>query len=147
MFGGGSGDQLFAAGTQDQALHAGSGNVTLSGAFSSGADTFFGGSGANQMVSGLGNDTFVAGTGSATITAGPGHDLFLFIKGAAGGTSLIENFTSGPDTVGLQGYGGGEIARVLKTQENVAGSTTIKLSDNTTITFAGVTKLTASDFS
>ena len=48
LFGGGSGDQLFAMGGIGQALHAGAGNETLSGAFSAGADTFYGSAGATS---------------------------------------------------------------------------------------------------
>jgi Ca2+-binding RTX toxin-like protein len=146
LFGGGDGDQLYAAGSRDQALHAGAGNETLFGGFASGADTFYGGTGAAQITGGLGNDTFVAGTGSATITSGLGSNQFVFTNGQAGGTELIQGFTSGRDLVDLQDYGKNEVAKALKSQTVVGGSDTITLSDNTTITFAGVQNLTASDF-
>jgi Ca2+-binding RTX toxin-like protein len=146
LFGGGSGDQLFAAGDKGQALHAGTGNETLFGGFASGSDTFYGGAGSDQITGGAGNDTFVAGTGSATMAGGTGADLFVFIKGQAGGKDLIQNFASGVDTVSLSGYGPGAVANALATQKNVAGSTTITLSDSTKITFSGVPSLHPSDF-
>jgi Ca2+-binding RTX toxin-like protein len=146
LFGGGDGDQLFAAGNQAQGLHAGVGNETLFGGFASGADTFYGGTGADQITGGLGSDTFVAGTGSATVTAGLSSNLFVFTNGQAGGTELIQSFTSGRDQIDLQGYRKNEVAKALKSQQVVGGSDTITLSDNTKITFAGISSLTASDF-
>jgi Ca2+-binding RTX toxin-like protein len=146
LFGGGSGDQLFATGNAGQQLHAGSGNETLSGAFSSGADTYYGGSGSTQILGGSGNDTFVAGSGLATITAGLGNDLFVFFNGQAGGTDLVNNFISGQDTIDLQGYGPNEVNNAVKNQQMSGGSTTITLSDNTRVTFTGVSALTTKDF-
>jgi Ca2+-binding RTX toxin-like protein len=128
LFGGGSGDQLFASGAAGQELHAGAGNETLNGVFASGADTFF------------------ASTGNSTITGGSGPDSFVFTNGQSGGTDLIQNFTSGPDTINLQGYGKNEVADALKSQTVTAGSVTITLSDSTKITFANVGSLTAKDF-
>jgi Ca2+-binding RTX toxin-like protein len=128
LFGGGSGDQLFAAGNAAQALHAGVGNETLFGGFSSGLDTFYG------------------GTGAVTITAGSGTNQFVFTDGQAGGTASIQGFTSGRDQVDLQGYGKNEVANALKSQTVVGGTDTITLSDHTTISFASVSSLTASDF-
>ncbi len=146
LFGGGSGDQLFTAGSDAQALHAGAGNETLNGVFGQGADTFYGGTGSTQIYGGTGNDTFVAGTGSATVSAPLGQNLFVFTDGQAGGSELIQGFASGQDTVDLQGYGKNEVANALKGAKVMDGSTTITLSDHTTITFAGVSNLTASDF-
>jgi len=128
LFGGGNGDQLFAAGSGAQALHAGAGNETLFGGFSSGNDTFFG------------------GTGNVSITGGSGANLFAFADGQAGGNASIQGFTSGRDHVDLQGYGRNEVAKALKSQTVVGGTDTITLSDHTTISFANVSSLTASDF-
>lgn len=144
LFGGGDGDQLFGNGTTAQALHAGAGNETLFGG--SGADTFYGSAGTTQMVGGFGSDTFVAGTGSATITAGLTGNLFAFTDGQAGGTESISGFTSGRDLIDLQGYGKNEVTKALKSQTVTSGGDTITLSDHTTITFAGVSSLSASDF-
>ena len=146
LYGGGNGDQLYANGDQGQALHAGGGNETLVGAFSGGADTFYGGSGKTQIIGGSGNDTFVAGTGAATVTAGIGQDMFVFNNGQAGGKELVFNFTSGQDTIDLQGYGKHAIDQALDSQKVKGNTDTITLSDNTQVTFVGVTNLTASDF-
>jgi len=144
LFGGGSGDQLFGNGTEAQALHADAGNETLSGG--SGADTFYGSAGSTRMFGGFGSDTFVAGTGAATITAGLTSNLFVFTDGQAGGTESISGFTSGRDLVDLQGYGKNEVTKALKSQHVTSAGDTITLSDHTTITFAGVNSLSASDF-
>jgi hypothetical protein len=128
LFGGGNGDDLIARGSAPQALHAGVGNETLFGGPSSGQDTFFG------------------SAGNATITAGTGSNQFVFIDGQAGGTASIQAFMSGRDLVDLQGYGKSEVANALKSQSIAGGTTTITLSDHTTISFADVGSLTASDF-
>lgn len=144
LFGGGDGDQLFGNGTKAQALHAGAGNETLFGGF--GADTFYGSAGSTQMFGGFGSDTFVAGTGAATITAGLTGNLFVFTNGQAGGTESISGFVSGRDQIDLQGYGKNEVTKALKSQTIGSGGDTITLSDHTTITFAGINSLSASDF-
>ncbi len=128
LFGGGNGDDLIAHGSAAQALHAGVGNETLFGGASSGHDTFFGSS------------------GNATITAGIGTNQFVFTDGQAGGTASIQGFMSGRDTIDLMGYGKNAVAQALKSQTSSHGSSTITLSDHTTITFAGVGSLSASDF-
>ena len=146
LFGGGNGDLLFASGTVGQELHAGAGNETLNGVLASGADTLFGGSGAVSILGGA-SDTFVAGTGSATVDAPLGKNVFVFNDGKAGGSALIQGFASGQDTIDLLGYGKNEVTQALKNQQAAGGSTTITLSDHTTITFAGVSSLSAADFS
>ena len=108
------------------------------------ADTLFGGSGAVSILGGA-NDTFVAGTGSATVDAQLGNNAFVFNDGQAGGTALIQGFTSGMDTIDLLGYGKNEVTQALKHQQTSGGNTTITLSDHTTITFAGVSSLSAAD--
>jgi Ca2+-binding RTX toxin-like protein len=153
LFGGGDGDQLFAAGTasapgtESQVLHAGAGKETLFGGFGSADNTFYAGTGSDQITGGTGNDTFFAAAGNATITGGTGNSLFVFTNGLAGGQHLISDFTSGKDTVSLGGYGPNAITAALATQTVVGGSATITLTDNTKITFNQVTSLTAGDFS
>jgi Ca2+-binding RTX toxin-like protein len=127
LFGGGDGDQLWAVGLQAQALYAASGNETLNGALSRGADTFYGGTGATSIIGGQGGDTFV------------------FTEGQAG-SDTITGFAHGRDTVDLQGYRPSEVANALKHAEVKDGSTTITLPDQTSITFVGITDLTAGDF-
>ncbi len=75
-----------------------------------------------------------------------GNNAFVFNDGQAGGTALIQGFTSGMDTIDLLGYGKNEVTQALKHQQAAGGSTTITLSDHTTITFAGVSSLSAADF-
>jgi Ca2+-binding RTX toxin-like protein len=144
LFGGGNGDQLFGAGSMSQALHAGAGNETLSGG--AGGDTFYGSAGSTVIYGGFGADTFVAGSGAATITSGFTSNLFVFNNGQAGGSESVQGFVSGRDLIDLQGYGSNEVKLALKSQQLTAGGDMITLSDNTTITFAGITNLTASDF-
>jgi Ca2+-binding RTX toxin-like protein len=145
------GNQLFYVG-------AGSGSATIFGG--SGADTFFGSldpaagpnavhagsAGNNLLVAGAGNDTFFASPGNSTILGGTGQDSFVFTKGHGGSSDLIQLFASGQDTIDLQGYGKNEISNALKSQTVTNGSVTITLSDHTTITFAGVSSLSNSDF-
>ena len=50
------------------------------------------------------------------------------------------------DLVSLQGYGPDAVSTVLAQQTASGAGTTITLADNTSITFAGVSHLTASDF-
>jgi len=145
LIGGGDDDELFANGSQAQSLRAAGGNETLFAGFASGSVTLQAGSGHDQLIAGLGNETLIAGTGSATMTGGFGNDRFAFIKGEAGGTDLLLNFT-GQDKVDLIGYGSNAVSDALKTQKVSDGSVTITLADNTKITFAGITSLTRSDF-
>jgi Ca2+-binding RTX toxin-like protein len=150
LFGSASGDQLYAAGSKPQELHAGAGNETLVGAFASGKDTFYGGSGNDQITGGAGQDTFVFGTGNATIAASPSKsaEVFQAIKDQAGGTDLITGLTNANQLlVNLQGYGSTEAANALAGQTTNGSSVTVTLSDNTKITFTGITHLTSSNFS
>lgn len=141
LFGGGNGDRLYADG-EHQVLVAGAGNETLSAA---GHDTLYGGSGNTRMIGRGDDNSFIAGTGAATITGGHGKDAFVFIDGSAGGHDLITNFHAG-DLVSLQGYGTGAVQAALKTETVGPNGVTITLSDNTSITFAGLTTLSASAF-
>jgi Ca2+-binding RTX toxin-like protein len=145
LFGGGAGDKLFAEGTRGQQLTAGTGNETLTAAASSGPDTLIAASGQDQLVGGSGSDTFVGGTGASTMLGGSGHDVFLFVRGIVGGTDLVENFTSS-DKIKLQGYGPHAVQDALSSQTFAGGSATITLSDNTRVTFLGVSELTRNDF-
>jgi Ca2+-binding RTX toxin-like protein len=55
------------------------------------------------------------------MTSGSGSDTFAFIKGQAGGTDLVLDFTSA-DKIKLSGYGGKAIADALATQTVSHGS-------------------------
>ena len=130
LYAGGNNDTLVAT-SPGQALHAGAGTATLDGSASSGADTFFGGS------------------GNATINWSAGSDVIAFINGSAGGTDVVGGglTNAAQVTINLQGYGPNEAANAVAGQMPGANSVTIKLSDNTTVTFTGITHLTSSNFS
>ncbi|HVC59310.1 MAG TPA: calcium-binding protein [Acetobacteraceae bacterium] len=151
LFGGGNNDQLYAGGSAAQALHAATGNESLFGGGASGQDTFYTGSGADQVTGSGGQSTFVFGTGAATVTALPSSSfqaVFEAIKGQAGGTDLVQGLTNASQLqVVLSGYGPNEAASALAGQTTNGSSVTITLSDNTQITFANIAHLTTSNFS
>jgi Ca2+-binding RTX toxin-like protein len=147
IFGSSGPDLLFAGGSNPDLLAAGSGNETLSGVGSSGNNVMWAGAGTDLMGGGSGNETFFAGQGSATIIGGSGVDLFAFVNGQAGGSDVISGFNPDQgDRVDLQGYGPDEVQNALAGATVANGSTTITLSDHTTVLFVGVTDLTASAF-
>ena len=145
IFGGGDGDLLLARGSGVTMLVAGSGNETLSGADSSANNIFFSTVGSASMTGGAGNDTFFLGSGSTTVDGGGGSDVFAISSGQAGGHVTINNFNSN-EKVQLQGYSAGEASTDLANQQAAGGSTMITLTDHTTITFVGVSKVTSSSF-
>ena len=123
---------------------AGGGNETLNASGSSGNNLMFagessvGGAPNTYMAGGSGNDTLVAGSGANTLAGGAGNNLFQFTKGFVGGTDIISDFTNN-DVVNLFGYGTAAGANALAAATVSGGSTTIALSDNTKITFSGIT--------
>jgi Ca2+-binding RTX toxin-like protein len=140
LFGGTNG-VIHYSGTAGQLNYtAGSGNETLNASGSTTNDLMRGGldsTGHNSIVAGFGSDTMVAGAGTDTLVGGSGGDLFFFASGngTAAPHDLVVNFNA-DDTVMLVGYGPVSVA--LETATSSGGSTTITLSDNTTITFSGV---------
>jgi len=116
---------------------------------SSGKDQLYAGLGSDSLIAGTGSDTLHGGTGSATLTAGIGKDVFVFVKGQAGGTDLVQSFNPAPngDEVALLGYGPHAAQHALGTQQHAGGGTIITLPDGTKITFAGVASLNNSNFS
>ena len=144
LFGGGDGDVLFARGSGTTLLSAGSGNETLTGALSTGNNDFFVGSGNDLIGGGSGNDTIFSGTGNATVDGGAGADLVAIINGRSGGSMLLNGFdTDSADKVALIGYAQGELDRAIAAS---GGSNTITLSDNTKITFGGLSSVTTQKF-
>ena len=118
--------------------------MNAGGSFTS--NLFGAGAGTANLIGGSGSDTIFAGTGTATMTGGSGSDLFVFTKGAAGGTDFIADL-SASDAVVLNGYGGaGAITTALSTATISGSSTTITLSDATRITFSNVAGLNAGAF-
>lgn len=129
----------------------GDGSETVSAASSNGTLHAFAGTGDETIIGGSASDTLVGGSGSATLTGGSGAaNLFALTKGTAGGDYTITDFGSAAGNLmalyqyGLQNNNG--LASVLANATVSGGNTTIELSDNSKITFVGVTDLNASDF-
>jgi Ca2+-binding RTX toxin-like protein len=95
-------------------------------------------SGPLVAILGSGADTVLGGGGASTITGGSGSDVFGFIKGTAGGTEVIFNFTT-KDTFAFGGYGSaGPISTEAVTTFNGVASDQITLTDGTKITLVGI---------
>ena len=80
---------------------------------------------------------------------GGGADLYGFINGlSSGGSDVIFGFDpSKGDAISLQGYSGDEALNALANAATTGGgSEQLLLSDNTLITFVGVTGLGPSNF-
>jgi Ca2+-binding RTX toxin-like protein len=96
-------------------------------------------------VAGSANDTIIAGAGQETIVGGAGSDLMAFVKTVITGThpsDSISNFTAS-DSVYLYGYGASAAGAATTGAVTSGGNTTITLSDNTKITFVGVSSASA----
>lgn len=153
IMGGGSGDVLLASGGSGTVLIAGIGNETLSGQFSSGANSFTL-QGADFAVGGRGGNQFLLGGNSqASIVGGMGAaNTFTVIPGTK--TAFIANFRPGTDTVFLANQFGsdGSVTQfndpgpALAGARTVAGSEVVTFGDGTTIAFLNVTGLQASSF-
>jgi Ca2+-binding RTX toxin-like protein len=94
-----------------------------------------GNSGTLVATMGSGADTAIGGSGASTITGGSGDDVFAFIKGHAGGTEVIINFTPSDNLVFSASYG--YTATNLPTEAVGSLGDVITLNDGTTITLAG----------
>ena len=153
VFGGGQNDILTINGSGSNTLVAAAGNETLTGAGATGNNVFYTGSGMDRIYAGSGSDTIFAGSGNSTVSAGAGADLVAIVNGRAGGNVAINGFRpANGDHVTLQGYGANEVANdvasavVTPATGSAIGFTTVTLSDNTKITFNGVTNLNTSNF-
>lgn len=76
-----------------------------------------------------GKMAFIQGTGTSTVSMGSGNSLLDVVKGAAGGTMTLSDFTAGKDFIHLDGYAGSTVM----IQQAVGGGSQIVLSDNTNI--------------
>jgi hypothetical protein len=125
-------------------LIAGSGSETLDGSSAQSGIAFYGtadSTGSNLLIGGAGNDTLQAGVGNETLTGGAGNNLFVF-NGAvdAGGTITISDFAgSSGNEIGFTNYDPSQIANAINNGQDENGNFVVTLSDNTQITFVGVT--------
>jgi Ca2+-binding RTX toxin-like protein len=149
---GGDGALVFIGGTGGNTVTGGQGGTTLFGAASSNITYNGNAQGAvlvardgNETLNGAGsstNDTVFAGPGSATITGGSGSDSFLFFQqltAPSGGAHIVITDFSSQDVVDLSGYGGNAAGLAIGAAVVSSGGTTLTLSDNTQISFLGVT--------
>jgi Ca2+-binding RTX toxin-like protein len=142
LFGGVNSDITYTAASGSLLFVANSGNETLNAAGSSTNDVMWGGidsTSGNSLVGGSGNDIMIAGTGADTFNTGAGNNEFVFIAsvlGSSSQTDVLTNFLGGNDSVVLSGG--------LTTVSSSSGGTgptaftTLTLSDNTQVTFLGV---------
>ena len=132
---GGSGTDIMVGETGSTEFVSGSGQSTVFGG--TGNDTIWTEGGHMLAVLGNGTDIATLGAGTATIFGGTGTTTYDVLAGHAGGDDLIAGFKVGTDHIDLFGYAVGA------TQDVVAGSTVLNLSDGTHITLLGVTDLAA----
>jgi hypothetical protein len=137
---GGTGISIFnVTGPSSLAVGGSAGITGINEQASTGPETIatnpLGNSGTLVAILGSGADTVLGGSGASTITGGSGNDVFAFIKGHAGGSEVIINFT-GSDNLAFAGYG--YTATNLPTEAVGSLGDVITLSDGTTILLAGV---------
>ena len=101
-------------------------------------------SGNDLVIGGVGNDVIIGGTGPETLVGGGGANFFDFYSSLGGPAvnAVIGDF-SAIDNVLLVSYAPGEAAAAIAGATTTGSSTTITLSDNTKITFTGVTSSAA----
>ena len=126
---------------------AGVGNETLNGA-NAGSFNFFGSTDTTNaastnttIVGGSGSDYYSTGVGNEVFVAGQGTDVFGLntIAGSAGADHITIYDFSAADSVSFVGQ---DQNAALNTGTVANNNLTITLSDNTTVTFVGVTSLT-----
>jgi hypothetical protein len=97
---GSSGDDVIIGGNLDDTL------------FGLGGNDFIDGLGGDDLIDGgSGQDTLVGGAGKDTLLGGSGGDIFVFDRNSAlnsGEIDLIEDFTPGEDSLGIQGLASGD---------------------------------------
>lgn len=99
----------------------------------SGASVIFGSAGASTITGGTGYMEVIQGSGNMTIRQGTGPTVYDVVKGAAGGTDMLNGFNTALDTIRIFGYAAADL-HVTKS----GGSTLISLSDGTKINLIGV---------
>ena len=146
---GASGSSLtFYAGTGDTAPNAFFGNdgsESVYGGNSSANLIFFAGQTSDTtglastynetLVGGSGNDTFLSGSGDDTFTGGAGNNVFVIDEQASAANITITDFgASTGNVVDLFGFGS------ISSETQDSAGVTLTLSDQTTVTFLGITE-------
>ncbi len=142
----GATDLLTATGAGENVIAAAGAGETINGAQATGQNTFFAFGSGDSVVGGAGATAIESGLGNQTLVSGTGPTLFEILAGTADRAIDIQNFSAAQDYVQLQGYGAGAGAAALQTATTSGGAETMTLADGTTVTFQGVTGLTASSF-
>jgi Ca2+-binding RTX toxin-like protein len=148
LFGGAGGSFTYVNTTSGGLFYqAGSGSETLDASLSKGSSILLAGrdpSGQSVVIGGTGNDAIIGGTGPETLLGGGGANFFDFYASLGGPSvnAVIGDF-SAIDNVILVGYAPGEADSAIAGATTSGSSTTITLSDNTKITFTGVTSSAA----
>ena len=143
VVGGAGGAVTYANTTSGGLFYEGlSGNETIDASLSKGNSSMWGGSdptGHNLLIGGTGIDFISAGAGADTLAGGGGVGWFSFFKAVVGPSAndVVSNFSS-LDHLVLVGYGPGADVAAIAGATTANGSTTITLSDNTKITFTGM---------
>ncbi len=146
VFGSAASDAIVLDNAAANVVVAGSGAEQVQAARSTGNNALYAGSGSDTLTGGLGDDALYAGRGNATLTGGGGNNYFGVINGQAGGQVLITDWHNATDLLGLIGYGASAIATAAAQEQQVNGSTVVRLADNTRITFSGVTNVMITHF-
>ncbi|QZD96132.1 endonuclease/exonuclease/phosphatase family protein [Qipengyuania gelatinilytica] len=111
-------------------IFAGNGSDSVFGL--GGDDELFGGNGWDELFGGDGNDLLSGGNGKDLLVGGAGNDLLIgglgadtFVIATTGGTDIIADFGTGPDTILLSDTDGSDVGFVQNgadTEIYVAGA-------------------------
>lgn len=145
-YGGGNGDSIRVTNDVSNVIVGGPGAELIDASHANAGNELFAGGGADTILGSSGNDQIVAGRGDATLTGGGGSDLFVFADGGAGGHVTITDWLAGGDQVYLANYGAGADAAAYASEQVAGSSTTVTLSDHTTITFLDTINVQATAF-
>ena len=129
---------------------AGNGNETLNAANADGRVNFFGAAEASSSGSLVGSTTgfnyFQTGGGAESIVGGTGTNIFGITDGGSSSHITVFDFAAGNDSVNFLGETAAQVTADLNSGVtstiNGQSALTLTLSDNTTVTFVGITSLT-----